>query len=407
MYKYILSDFDNNKTLNDIYEQYKIDPNKEGLLIACRDSKRVPISRKYDKFRFCDALIAIKTEAEEKGIFLDNVPAGPYTRDAIHHFERVSRQLLESFERIQNERVSCLHPTTVKILAFDVSETLQTGSELDDGFGQTMMDGKTVIPNAFSVLVGGIETAKLLKEIQDLGIPIYLVTNNGDDLDKDVVDRTLSFLSNYGVIIPRENYLGPPKGTEGSKVPRLKQLVDQFKISQGELLFFDDSRANIEEAQNQGFKNAIRVKTSKDLQDGLRSVLDATKLAKQTQAIGQPQQPEDTQQPQQQISQIQQLQGIQPRLEPKNETKQPNHKDKKSRSSTLNIGMMVLGGVIATLGIAAVALALTLLSAPFFGIGLGLGIAGILGGFGLFASFLYKNRPHKPEIQPSEPALSH
>ncbi len=66
-------------------------------------------------------------------------------------------------------------------------------------------------------------------------------------------------------------------------------------------------------------------------------------------------------------------------------------------SSTANISMMVLGGFIAAMGVAAVAIAFTLLNAATFGIpGLvvaGIGVAAVLSGIGLFASGVYKNRP--------------
>jgi uncharacterized RDD family membrane protein YckC len=68
----------------------------------------------------------------------------------------------------------------------------------------------------------------------------------------------------------------------------------------------------------------------------------------------------------------------------KNSTKESNS------SSTGDISMMVLGGFIAVLGIAAVAIAFTLLNAATLGIaGLvvaGVGVVATLAGVGLFAS---------------------
>lgn len=162
-----------------------------------------------------------------------------------------------------------------KVLAFDVSETLQTGADHNDGGrGQFMVgpDG-VIIPGAYSVLVGGQETADLLIQAQRKGLGIVLVTNNGDDLDREVISRTLAFLANYGITLNREAYLGPPsQGANGSKVPRLEATLNTYQIAKDELVFFDDSRANVEEAQANGFK-AIRVKTAHDLQEGIRVVL--------------------------------------------------------------------------------------------------------------------------------------
>lgn len=67
-----------------------------------------------------------------------------------------------------------------------------------------------------------------------------------------------------------------------------------------------------------------------------------------------------------------------------------------STSSTMNISMMVLGGFIAAAGIAAIAIAFTVLNAATFGVA-GLivsvvGAAAALSGVGLFATGAYKNR---------------
>lgn len=164
----------------------------------------------------------------------------------------------------------------VKVIAFDVSETLQTGAEHDDnGLGQPMVDEyNRVIPNAYSILMGGIKTAILLKSIQKKDIPIYLVTNNGADLDTKVIERTLAFFRNYGIILQPEHYLGPQKyAISGSKLPRLEHIVTHLNLKKEDLLFFDDSRANVEEAQQAGFI-AVRVKTATDLQEGLESMLN-------------------------------------------------------------------------------------------------------------------------------------
>lgn len=64
--------------------------------------------------------------------------------------------------------------------------------------------------------------------------------------------------------------------------------------------------------------------------------------------------------------------------------------------------MMVLGGFIAAAGIAAVAIAFTVLNVATFGIvGLvvaGIGVAAALSGVGLFATGAYKNRNTTPYI---------
>lgn len=163
----------------------------------------------------------------------------------------------------------------IKILAFDVSETLQTGSEQDDnGLGQPMLMGNEVIPGAFSVMVGGQRTAELLQEAQKKGITLVLVTNNGADLDREVISRTLDFLKGYGVIIEPENYMGPPRGTNGSKVPRLEEILRRFNITKDEIVFFDDSSHNVTEARSQGF-TSIQVKSPEDLQSGILEVINA------------------------------------------------------------------------------------------------------------------------------------
>lgn len=73
-----------------------------------------------------------------------------------------------------------------------------------------------------------------------------------------------------------------------------------------------------------------------------------------------------------------------------------NIQQEKHSSSMSNISMTVLEGVIAATGIAAVAIAFTLLNAATFGIaGLvvaGVGVAAALSGIGLFAAGTYKNR---------------
>lgn len=163
----------------------------------------------------------------------------------------------------------------VKVLAFDVSETLQTGSEHDDnGLGQPMRIGSEVIPGAYSVMVGGQKTAELLQRAQREGIPIVLVTNYGADLDKEVIQRTLDFFQRYGVNIPPENYMGPQKGTDGSKVPRLEEISKRFNVNKEAIYFFDDSFHNVSDARAHGFK-AIQVKSPEDLQNGITEVLDA------------------------------------------------------------------------------------------------------------------------------------
>ncbi|HHT0593283.1 TPA: hypothetical protein ACTXXA_002054 [Legionella anisa] len=165
------------------------------------------------------------------------------------------------------------------VLAFDVSETLQTGSEHDDnGLGQPMRVGNEVIPGAYSVMVGGQRTAELLQPAQRKGIPIVLVTNNGADLDKEVIQRTLDFFKGYGVNIPPENYMGPEKDTDGSKVPRLESLSQRFNAAKEDIYFFDDSFHNVSEARAHGFR-AIQVKSPKDLQNGITEVLDAPSVA--------------------------------------------------------------------------------------------------------------------------------
>lgn len=71
-------------------------------------------------------------------------------------------------------------------------------------------------------------------------------------------------------------------------------------------------------------------------------------------------------------------------------------------SSISNVSMMVLGGFIATAGIAAVAIAFTVLNAATFGIaGLvvaGIGVAAALSGVGLFATGAYKNKNTTSDI---------
>lgn len=171
----------------------------------------------------------------------------------------------------------------LKALAFDVSETLQTSSDQNDGHGQPMVDPDGyIIPDAYSVLMGGLETARLLNQAQEKGIKLYLVTNNGDDLDKEVINRTLNFLKNYGVIISPENYLGPRPEDRGSKVPRLEWIAEQIAdvdaetgariINKSALKFFDDSRNNVEEAEHAGF-TAIRVRTAENLISGIQNAL--------------------------------------------------------------------------------------------------------------------------------------
>lgn len=170
----------------------------------------------------------------------------------------------------------------VKVLAFDVSETLQTGAEHNDGgLGQPMRVGNDIIPGAYSVMVGGRKTAELLKEAQAKGLVIVLVTNNGADLDKEVISRTLGFLKNYGIVIPEEQYMGPPKGSNGSKVPRLEEILIRFNVSKEEVLFFDDSLNNVEEARSQQFK-AIRVKSPEDLQKGIMEAINTRSLKQET-----------------------------------------------------------------------------------------------------------------------------
>lgn len=79
----------------------------------------------------------------------------------------------------------------------------------------------------------------------------------------------------------------------------------------------------------------------------------------------------------------------------------PSHTEKTPSSSLTNISMMVLGGFIAAAGIAAVAIAFTLLNAATFGVsGLilaSVGVATILSGVGLFATAAYKNRQAIPD----------
>jgi hypothetical protein len=83
------------------------------------------------------------------------------------------------------------------------------------------------------------------------------------------------------------------------------------------------------------------------------------------------------------------------------EKQNPDTKSDTPSSSITNISMMVLGGFITVAGIAAVAIAFTVLNAVTFGIpGLivaGLGVAAALSGMGLFAAGAYKNRMGTPD----------
>lgn len=180
---------------------------------------------------------------------------------------------------------------TIKVLAFDVSETLQTSADHNDGgCGQPMMDGDDIIiPDAYSVMVGGRRTADLLKEAQAMGIRIILVTNNGENGDRgdnQVVLRTLDFFRRYGVHIPVEDYKGPLPGI-GTKIPRLQEILVQHGITQDEMMFFDDSRAHVESAELEGFR-AIRVRTADDLQSGITVALTQNRNERQVAASSSP-----------------------------------------------------------------------------------------------------------------------
>jgi hypothetical protein len=73
-------------------------------------------------------------------------------------------------------------------------------------------------------------------------------------------------------------------------------------------------------------------------------------------------------------------------------TKLNNNKPSKRKpvSPTSNISMMILGGFIAAVGIAAIALTVTLLGPGFFFVGIGAGITTALIGLGLFATGAYQ-----------------
>ena len=77
----------------------------------------------------------------------------------------------------------------------------------------------------------------------------------------------------------------------------------------------------------------------------------------------------------------------------------------------MNISMMVLGGFIAAAGIAAVAIAFTLLNAATFGTsGLMLacvGVGAVLSGVGLFATGAYKNKQTTSDESLDFPGLVH
>ena len=80
----------------------------------------------------------------------------------------------------------------------------------------------------------------------------------------------------------------------------------------------------------------------------------------------------------------------------KKATEEINVDGKKIINNGLNFSMMILGGFIAAAGIAAVAIAFTLLNAATFGtagiVMAGIGVAAVLSGIGLFAIGGYKNR---------------
>ncbi|HBD7476101.1 TPA: hypothetical protein KKX77_002628 [Legionella pneumophila] len=89
--------------------------------------------------------------------------------------------------------------------------------------------------------------------------------------------------------------------------------------------------------------------------------------------------------------------------EPRKEVGIKSSPMKKGHASSMsNISMMVLGGFIAAAGIAAVAIAFTVLNAATFGItGLlvaGIGSGAVLAGVGLFASGAYKNMSKNSDI---------
>lgn len=173
------------------------------------------------------------------------------------------------------------------VLAFDVSETLQVARLENDGLGTLNevapeFDDGLVTQRSYSVLHGGVETARLIQKAQALGILITLVTNNGSGgaaqtAEDNARTRTLSFLTKYGITISPENYYSP---ADGNKVASLNEIMQKHNIEKSQILFFDDAGANIRAAQAAGFET-VRVRDEETLQQGIRAFITKVQLTQQ------------------------------------------------------------------------------------------------------------------------------
>jgi|GEM_PF-6581952 len=166
------------------------------------------------------------------------------------------------------------------VLAFDMSETLQTALTTNDGHGMKIDGG-----GGYNVLIGGQKTAKLLRLANQMQVPFYIVSNNGkSELYPNIDEQAVTFLRNYEVQFPKEHYLGPVDES-ANKADRLSEIRETHTGTSDEtsapvtVHFFDDSATNIEEAKAADFNSSYQVTKDADLTDNLAAVLYQEALA--------------------------------------------------------------------------------------------------------------------------------
>jgi hypothetical protein len=149
----------------------------------------------------------------------------------------------------------------IKVIVFDWSETLHS-EVVDIDARQTQDDFQ---PRR-EVLSGGAQTVALINEAMHQGVKFALATNNGvsDTYDRPRVD-SINFLRTNGINLTdcgfkeeSDCYFAEGAheliGTGGNKVLFLRRIAEVTGAKPEEILFFDDSFANVDNAKIAGFK---------------------------------------------------------------------------------------------------------------------------------------------------------
>lgn len=95
----LLIDLKSDRTLKQIYEDNKINPEIDAVVLVLTDGKRIPISRIFDDIQFNKAISEIANHLKSKGTVILGSPEDIAINNvSIHHFETMQRNLADDIE---------------------------------------------------------------------------------------------------------------------------------------------------------------------------------------------------------------------------------------------------------------------------------------------------------------------